>query len=128
MNPTIKVPRGFKPVYRLRSDEMKASFHFGSSLAVMKQPSAWIPIALSIAMLAFILTLLAIHGVPDPAQNADEGVGAHLFQLWLVLEVLMIAFFAIKWLPQTPRLALAVLAMQIVAVLATCFPVFYLEL
>lgn len=94
----------------------------------MKRPSAWVPIALSLAMLAFILTLLAIHGVPTPEQNKDEGVGAHLFQLWLVLEVLMIAFFAIKWLPQTPRPALAVLAVQIVAVLAACFPVFYLEL
>ncbi|MDO8522455.1 MAG: hypothetical protein Q7S08_04185 [bacterium] len=105
----------------------------------MKKPSAWIPIALSLAMLTFILTLLAIQGVPTPSadgtcigtcgrQNKDEGVGAHLFQLWLVLEVLMIPFFAVKWLPRAPKQTLAVLAIQIIAVLATCFPVFYLEL
>ncbi len=94
----------------------------------IKNPSAWIPVALSLAMLAFILSILSMYGIPTPDPNADEGVGAHLFQIWLVLEVLMIGFFAVKWLPQMPKQALFVLTLQILAVLAACFPVFYLGL
>ena len=56
--------------------------------SILKKPSAWVPIILSLAMLAFILILLALQGVPAPDPDADEGVAAHLFQLWLVLEVL----------------------------------------
>ncbi len=95
---------------------------------ILKKPSAWIPIAMSLAMLAFILTYLAIFGVSAPNPDADEGTPAHLFQLWLVLEVLMVSFFAVKWLPQKPKQALFVLAIQIIAVVAACAPIFYLEL
>jgi hypothetical protein len=58
----------------------------------------------------------------------DEGTGAHLFQIWLVLEVFMVGFFAVKWLPQKPKDTLFVLAIQIVAVLIVCAPVFYFKL
>ncbi len=96
--------------------------------ALLKQPSAWIPVALALAMLVFILSYLAIFGISVPEPNGDEGVGAHLFQMWLVLEVLMVGFFAVKWLPQRPRRALLILAVQMIAVLAACAPVFYFRL
>ena len=96
--------------------------------SLLKKPSAWVPIALSLAMLVFIFSYIAIVGISAPDQNADEGVAAHLFQLWLVLEVLMVSFFAIKWLSQRPKEALFVLAIQIIAVLAACAPVFIFEL
>ncbi len=95
--------------------------------STLKRPSAWIPIALSFAMLAFILTLLGINGVPTQMPE-DEGVGAHLFQIWLVLEALMIPFFAVTWLPRAPKEALFVLVLQIAAVIAACAPVFYFQL
>ncbi len=63
-----------------------------------------------------------------PVREADEGTGAHLFQIWLLLEPFMVGFFAVKWLPQKPRQALLVLAIQIVAALAACAPVFYFKL
>ena len=94
---------------------------------IWKKPSAWIPIALSLAMLAFILTLLGINGVPTEMPE-DEGVGAHLFQLWLVLEAPMIFFFAFKWLPRNPKEATFILILQVIAVLAACFPVYYFQL
>ncbi|MBI5457337.1 hypothetical protein HY971_01245 [Candidatus Kaiserbacteria bacterium] len=62
-------------------------------ISTLKKPGAWIPIALSLGMLAFILTYVAMFGVAAPDPNADEGTPAHLFQLWLVLEALMIPFF-----------------------------------
>ncbi len=92
----------------------------------MKQPSAWIPIAMSLTVLAIMLTSIAIFGIPH--READEGTAAHLFQIWLVLEELMVAFFAIKWLPQNPKQTSLVLALQIAAVIAACAPVFFLHL
>lgn len=67
--------------------------------AVLRQPSAWIPVVLSLTMLTYILLYIATHDIQVPQPDADEGTGAHLFQIWLVVEVLMVAFFAIKWLP-----------------------------
>ena len=84
--------------------------------------------ALSLAMLVFLLTLLSMHGVPTPEENKDEGVAAHLFQLWLVLEAVMIPFFALRWLPQAPKDAALVLLLQIAAVIAPVAPVFYFHL
>ena|SRR3989344_3225109 len=95
---------------------------------IIKHPSAWIPVALSLAMLIFILSYIAMNGVPAPDPEADEGIAAHLFQIWLVLEVLMVGFFAIKWLPKKPKQAIVVLTLQIAAVIAACAPVFLLEL
>ncbi len=93
---------------------------------ILKRPSAWIPIALALAVLASMLVTLALSGPPVP--QADEGVGAHLFQIWLVFEVFSIVFFALKWLPQHPKQAFFILAIQIIAVVAACVPVFMLRL
>ncbi len=96
--------------------------------SILKHPSAWIPIALSLAMLAFIISVLTLHGIPTPDPNADEGVGAHLFQLWLMVEAVMVTFFIVKWIPQKPLQASFVLVIQIAAVITACFPVFYFHL
>jgi len=94
--------------------------------SIIKKPSAWIPIAMSLIVLITMLICFAIFGVP--VRQHDEGTGAHLFQIWLVLEVLMVSFFAIKWLPQRPKQALLVLVIQIIAALIACAPVFYFKL
>ncbi len=90
--------------------------------SLIKLPSAWMPIAASVAMLAFILIMLAVSGAPTtPAE--DEGVGAHIFQLWLVYEFFAILFFSAKWIPRQPKPAMMILAIQIIAVSAACAPV-----
>ena len=94
--------------------------------SIIKKPSAWVPIALSLGILAMILITLVLSW--PPVRQADEGIEAHLFQIWLVLEFLMVAFFALKWLPRAPRQALLILAIQIALVLAACFPVAYFKL
>lgn len=94
--------------------------------SLLKHRSAWIPIAMSLAVLAIWLIGMMIFGVP--VREPDEGTGAHLFQIWLVLEILMMTFFAIKWLPQRPTQALLVLAIQIIVALAACAPIFILKL
>ncbi|HEV8601641.1 MAG TPA: hypothetical protein VGQ87_03560 [Patescibacteria group bacterium] len=92
----------------------------------IKQPSAWIPIALSLTVLTAFLISISISGAP--VREPDEGTAAHLFQIWLALEVFMAALFAIKWLPQNPKQALIILAVQIAAVLVACYPVYYFKL
>jgi hypothetical protein len=61
-------------------------------------------------------------------READEGAAAHLWQLLMAGQLPIIAFFALKWLPQMPKQALQVMALQIVAALAALAPVYYLNL
>ena len=91
----------------------------------MQKPSAWFAVALSFVMFMIMLSFIFIFGI---VEEADEGVGAHLFQIWLVVEACMIAFFLIKWLPQKPKQAFLILAIQMIAVIAVCTPVFYFKL
>ena len=92
---------------------------------MIKQPSAFLPVAMSLAALALVLGHIALFGA---AREADEGAAAHIFQLLMVAEVPIIAFFAIKWLPRFPGQALQVLALQTAAGLAALAPVFYFNL
>ena len=91
--------------------------------SLMKQPSAFLPLAMSIVALAIVLAHAAVYGV---VHEADEGTPAHIFQLLMAAQVPIVVFFAIKWLPRAPRQALQVLALQAGAVLAAFASVFFL--
>ena len=93
--------------------------------ALMKQPSGFLPVAMSFAALATVLGHVLRFGV---AREADEGTAAHVFQVLMMAEVPIVAFFAIKWLPRSPGPALWVLALQAAAALAALAPVFILNL
>ena len=90
-----------------------------------KRPSAWVPIIMSLAALAIEVIHVIRFG---PAREADEGTSAHLWQMLMAGQLPIIAFFAIKWLPKTPKGALLVLVSQAVAGLAAMAPVYYLGL
>ena len=92
---------------------------------LLKKPSAFLPVAMSLAALATVLIHIVFYGV---AREADEGAAAHIFQLLMIAQVPIVAFFAIKWLPRFPRQTLLVLALQAVAGLAALAPVFFLKL
>ncbi|MGB8341442.1 MAG: hypothetical protein WCE51_07630 [Chthoniobacterales bacterium] len=91
----------------------------------LKRPSAFLPIAMSLLALVIVLFHIAIYG---PAQEPDEGISAHLWQLLMLGQVPIVLFFAIRWLPQAPRSTLLVLAIQVIAGLAAVGPVFILGL
>ena len=93
--------------------------------SILKKPSAWLPLAMSLLALAIVVCHVALFGA---AREPDEGAAAHLFQMLIALEVPVVAFFAIKWLPRSPRQAAIVLALQAGAVLAALAPVFILGL
>jgi hypothetical protein len=93
--------------------------------AMLKQPSAFLPVAMSCVALATVVVHIALFGV---VREADEGTAAHIFQLLMVAQVPIVAYFAIKWLAQAPRQALLVLTLQFGAALAALAPVFYFNL
>ncbi len=95
------------------------------NISIMKKPSAFLPLAMSFAALATVLVHVAMFGV---AREADEGTAAHIWQILMAAQIPIVAFFAIKWLPRTPRQALLVLALQGAAALAALAPVFFLNL
>ena len=90
--------------------------------ALLKRPSAFLPIAMSLAAIAVLVGHIAMYGI---ARQADEGTAAHLWQLLMGAQVPIIAFFAIKWWPEAPRQVLQILAVQIAAALASLAPVAY---
>ena len=92
--------------------------------ALLKRPSALIPVAMSMAALAIVIGYAAMFGV---ARQADEGTAAHLWQLLMGAQVPVVLFFAVKWLPTEPRQALPVLALRIAAALAAMFPVWWFQ-
>jgi len=98
---------------------------FRMSASLLKRPSAFLPIAMSLAALALVLGSIAIFGV---VHEADEGTAAHLFQLLMAGQVPIVAYFALKWLPRAPRPALRVLALQAAAIIAAFAPVYWFKL
>jgi hypothetical protein len=80
--------------------------------SLLKEPSAWIPLAMSLAALALLLGYVAIFGI---VQNEDEGAPARIFQLIMLAQLPIAGYFAVKWLPKRPMPSLMVLALQAVA-------------
>jgi hypothetical protein len=93
--------------------------------AAFKQPSALLPVAMSLAALAVVISHVVVVGT---ASQPDEGAAAHVWQLLMAAQIPVIAFFAINWLPRSPRPALMVLALQAAAGIAAAAPVFLLRL
>jgi hypothetical protein len=94
-------------------------------VALMKQPSALLPIAMSVAALVLVLVHVTIFGA---VREPDEGTAARVWQLLIAGQVPVVLYFAMKWLPKAPGQALRVLALQAVAILAACAPVYFLNL
>jgi cytochrome bd-type quinol oxidase subunit 2 len=92
---------------------------------MMKRPSAFLPVVMSLAALATVLVHVARFG---SAREADEGAAAHVWQLLMAAQLPIIAFFAITWLPRERRAALPVLVLQAATALAALAPVFLLGL
>jgi len=92
--------------------------------SLLQQPSAWIPLVMSLAALALLLGYVAMFGI---VQHEDEGAPAHLFQLIMLAQLPVVAFFAIKWLPKRPKQSLLVLGLQAVAWIIPILAVIWFE-
>jgi hypothetical protein len=89
---------------------------------LLKRPSALIPVAMSAAALATVIGYAMTFGT---ARQPDEGAAAHIWQLLMVGQLPVAAFFALKWLPAAPKQALLVVALQIGAAAAAMLPVWW---
>jgi len=103
---------------------MMVPIRTGETITMLKHPSAFLPIALSLGALVTVLIFIALHGT---APQADEGAAAHIWQVLMAAQLPLILFFAIKWLPQSPRQAAPILGLQVGAALAAMAPVFLLH-
>jgi hypothetical protein len=95
------------------------------NVSPIKQPLAFIPVAMSFAALVTVLSHIAIFGV---AREADEGAAAHIWQLLMAGQVPVVVFYVVKWLPRDPKRTFKVLGIQTAAVLAALAPVYWLGL
>jgi hypothetical protein len=90
-----------------------------------KRPTAFLPVLMSLAALTLVLVHVALYGTH---RDADEGTPAHVFQLLMAAQLPIIAIFAATSLPQAPRRALTVLAIQLATAVAAFAPVYYFNL
>ena len=88
----------------------------------IKEPSALLPLIMSVVAIAIVYGHAAVFGI---VHEADEGTPAHIFQLLIALQVPIVAFFAVKWLPQAPKQALMILALQAAGVIVALAGVYF---
>lgn len=77
-------------------------------VSLLRQPSAYLPLAMSLAALAVVLGHAAIFGI---VHETDEGAAAHIWQILMAGQLPVTAYFMLKWLPKRPGEALQVLAL-----------------
>ena len=77
---------------------------------LIRQPSGFIPMAMSLAALALVVGHIAMFGV---AREADEGTTAHLWEVLMAGQLPVVAYFAVKWLPNSSK-RVPVLPLQLV--------------
>ena len=94
-----------------------------TNISPLKQPSAWLPFAMSLAALALVLGHAAIFGI---VHEADEGAAAHVWQILMAGQIPFVVYFMFRWLPQRPKESLWVLALLAGTWLANFAAVYWL--
>jgi hypothetical protein len=79
--------------------------------SLLKHPSAFLPVAMSVAALATVAIALASFGF-EGIRQPDEGTAAHIWQLLMAGQLPIVAFFALAAAVPT---VLPVLVLQAVA-------------
>ena len=93
------------------------------NLSLIKQPSAWLPLAMSLAALTLVLGHAAVFGI---VHETDEGTAAHVWQILMAGQLPIVAYFILRWLPRRPRESLQVLALLGITWLANFAGVYWL--
>lgn len=89
-------------------------------VSIRKKISAVVPVVMSLAAVVLVGVQLAIHGMRP---ERDEGALAHVYQLLVVGQLPVIAFFAARWLRRAPLQGLPVVVAQVLALAAALVPV-----
>jgi len=70
-----------------------------SRFTLIRHPSAFLPLAMSLLAISAIGAHLALHG---PARQPDEGAAAHIWQLLLAGQVPVNPYFGLGWVAPVP--------------------------
>lgn len=92
--------------------------------SLFKQPSAWLPLAMSLGAMLLIVGYVVTFGI---THETDEGAAARIFQLLMIVQLPIVAYFAFRWLPKRPKQSLLVLALQAVAWIIPIATILWLE-
>ena len=95
--------------------------------SLLKKPTGYLPLLMSAVALAGIFTYVAVAGIPENEPPHDERAPARIFQLFMALQMVVIACFAVKWLPRAPRQATSVLLLHAAGVAAAIGTIVVLE-
>jgi hypothetical protein len=93
------------------------------NVSLIKQPSALLPLAMSLAALTLVVGHAAIFGI---VHEADEGTAAHIWQILMAAQLPIVAYFIFKWLPSRPKESVQVLAILAGTWLANFAAVYFL--
>ncbi len=93
------------------------------NISLIKQPSAFLPLAMSLTALILVLGHAAIFGI---VHEADEGAAAHIWQILMAVQLPILAYFTLKWLPRRPKESLQVLILLAATWLANFAAVYWL--
>ena len=91
--------------------------------SLIKQPSAYLPLAMSLAALTLVLGHAAVYGI---VHEADEGAAAHIWQILMALQLPFVAYLVLRWLPARTKDGLLVLALLAATWLANFAAVYWL--
>jgi len=89
----------------------------------IKQASALLPLAMSLAALILVLGHAEVYGV---VHEADEGAAAHIWQILMAGQLPFVAYFMFKWLVRRPKESLLALSLLGVIWLANFAAVYWL--
>lgn len=91
--------------------------------SLFKRPSAYVPLAMSLAALTLVVSHWAVFGI---THETDEGAAAHTWQILMAAQLPIVAYFMLRWLPQQARAALKVLSLLALTWLANFAAVYWL--
>jgi len=95
------------------------------ALSTFRRPAAFIPLLMSLAALAVVAIQVLVFGT---AHESDEGTSAHLFQLLMVGQVPVVAYFIFTSRKRWPDGVFLVIGAQLLAAAAALGPVAVLGL
>ena len=94
-------------------------------LDLIKRPTAFAPLLISGG---FLIAFLIGVAQGTLVRQRDENTAAHLFQILMPLQILIMGMFAISWLPKCPKPAVRVLCLQGGALFAVLAVVYFRHL
>jgi hypothetical protein len=94
----------------------------GMNRSMLRQLSAFVPLAMSFAALLLVIYQLITS---SNSMGAEADASKSVFQLLIVGQAPFAAYFAVKWMPRAPGDAMLILALQAAAAVAALAPTMF---